>query len=58
VIWLACAPSVSAVNGQFWFDRQSRKTHILPWQSHSSTEKKRLWAKLEAVIIPYLSDTP
>ncbi len=58
VIWLACAPSVSAVNGQFWFDRQTRKTHILPWQSHSSTEKKRLWAKLEEVIAPYLSDTP
>ncbi len=54
VIWLSCANRVSSSNGLFWFDREPRKTHVLPWQSHKSTEKQALWSKLEEVIAPYI----
>ena len=57
VIWLSCAPTPMKSNGRFWFDRESRKTHLLPWQSHSKSEKKKLWERLEQEIAPYLPET-
>ena len=56
VIWLSCATTPLKSNGLFWFDRESRKTHLLPWQSHSMSEKKKLWSKLETTVAPYVQD--
>ena len=56
VVWLSCATKPLQSNGLFWFDRESRKTHIAPWQSHSIGEKKRLWERLEQEVAPYMKD--
>ncbi len=56
VIWLSCATTPMKSNGLFWFDRERRKTHFLPWQSHSKSEKKKLWDRLEQEIAPFLSE--
>lgn len=56
VVWLSCATTPLQSNGLFWFDRESRKTHIVPWQSHSMSEKKHLWERLEQEVAPYVKD--
>lgn len=56
VIWLSCATTPLKSTGLFWFDRESRKTHLLRWQSHSMSEKKRLWTKLEETVAPYVQE--
>ena len=55
VVWLGCATKALQSTGKFWFDREPRKTHIMPWQSHTSKEQQQLWDALEKTVSPYLS---
>jgi len=55
VVWLACAEKATQSTGKFWFDREPRKTHILPWQSHTTKEQQKLWTALESTVAPHLS---
>lgn len=54
VIWLSIADAATQSSGLFWFDRSPRKTHILPWQSHKSSEVKALWKQLEKVVTEFV----
>ena len=53
VIWLSSTQQ-KLQSGEFFFDRAVRPKHVLPWQSHSPNEKKKLWAALEKSIQDYL----
>lgn len=43
VLWLACARAVEGRSGEFFFDRQARRTHWLPWTRESAAEREALW---------------
>jgi dehydrogenase/reductase SDR family protein 12 len=55
ILWLCTASLPLRNSGQFWFDRESRKTHIWPWQRHSEREMRALLQRLDTVVEPYLS---
>jgi dehydrogenase/reductase SDR family member 12 len=42
VVWLAASPAVRGQTGRFWFDRQSRSTHLLPWTRERREERQAL----------------
>jgi hypothetical protein len=42
VIWLAASPAARARSGLFWFDRQPRSTHLLPWTRESASDRAAL----------------
>lgn len=42
-IWLCTAPHLKEVSGAFFFDRQRRRTHWLPWTRESETQRRELW---------------
>jgi len=44
VIWLAASPSARGRSGLFWFDREPRSTHLLPWTRESEVERRALRA--------------
>lgn len=43
IVWLAVSPRLGAETGQFWFDREPRRTHLMPWTQESPEERERLW---------------
>ncbi len=47
VIWLAACPRVRESTGVFWFDREARRTHWLPWTRESEDERRALWRLCE-----------
>lgn len=55
ILWLCTAAMPLQKSGQFWFDRESRNTHIWPWQRHSSREMTALIHRLDELVVPYLS---
>ena len=42
VVWLAASPAARARSGLFWFDRQPRATHLLPWTRESGSDRAAL----------------
>lgn len=55
ILWLCTTERAMQNTGQFWFDRMSRKTHILPWQRHNKREMNSLLQRLDEVVRPFLS---
>lgn len=47
VVWLAAARRERVGSGGFWFDRERRATHWLPWTRETPAERLRLWALCE-----------
>jgi NAD(P)-dependent dehydrogenase (short-subunit alcohol dehydrogenase family) len=42
VVWLAASPAARGQTGRFWFDRQPRSTHLLPWTRETSAQRQAL----------------
>ena len=55
ILWLCTSDQSRQSTGLFWFDRKVRKTHILPWQSHSFGEKSLLIERLDQTVVQFLS---
>ena len=55
ILWLCTTERAMQNTGQFWFDRMSRKTHILPWQRHNKREMNSLLQRLDEVVRLILS---
>jgi NAD(P)-dependent dehydrogenase (short-subunit alcohol dehydrogenase family) len=47
VIWLAVSPAARGRSGLFWFDRQPRPTHLLPWTRERAADRRALLALCE-----------
>lgn len=47
VVWLAAARPAPEPSGGFFFDRQPRPAHLLPFTREESGERERLWSALE-----------
>jgi dehydrogenase/reductase SDR family member 12 len=43
IVWLAVSAQTAGESGRFWFDRQSRATHLLPGTRATPGERQRLW---------------
>lgn len=43
IVWLAVCERIAGISGKFWFDRQQRWTHYVPWTRESPAERQRLW---------------
>jgi NAD(P)-dependent dehydrogenase (short-subunit alcohol dehydrogenase family) len=46
VVWLAASPKARET-GRFWFDREARHTHLLPFTRKSEKERHALWKLCE-----------
>lgn len=57
VVWLAACPRLAGRTGGFWFDRQEREEHLLPWTREGAAERERLWELLERVTGPFAGDS-
>jgi len=53
VVWLAACPRVVQSTGRFFFDREERCTHLLPFTRESEEDRRALWQLCER-----LSDEP
>ena len=42
VVWLAASPAARGQSGRFWFDRQARSTHLLPWTRERRQQRQAL----------------
>ena len=42
VVWLAASRAARGRTGQFWFDRQPRSTHLLPWTRERVADREAL----------------
>jgi NAD(P)-dependent dehydrogenase (short-subunit alcohol dehydrogenase family) len=47
VVWLAACPRARHSTGRFFFDRQERRTHLLPFTSESDEDRRALWKLCE-----------
>jgi len=47
VVWLAASPRVAHRTGLFFFDREPRPTHLLPFTRESGAERQELWRRCE-----------
>lgn len=47
VLWLAASPRARRWSGRFFFDREPRRTHLLPFTRESEAERRRLWELCE-----------
>jgi NAD(P)-dependent dehydrogenase (short-subunit alcohol dehydrogenase family) len=45
-LWLAAADIPVSQAGGFWFDRERRQTHLVPWTRESEAERTRFWNQL------------
>ena len=43
VVWLAACPRIRPETGRFWFDRQARNTHLLPFTRESRKDRRTYW---------------
>jgi NAD(P)-dependent dehydrogenase (short-subunit alcohol dehydrogenase family) len=43
VVWLAACPRARDWSGRFFFDRQMRRTHLLPFTRESAEDRRALW---------------
>ena len=42
VVWLAASTAARGQSGRFWFDRQARSTHLLPWTRERLKDRQAL----------------
>ena len=49
VVWLAAHQPPPEPSGGFWFDREERGTHYLPWTLEREREREALWALAQRV---------
>ena len=47
VVWLAASERGRALTGSFFFDREPRRTHWLPWTRESEADPRRPWRLAE-----------
>jgi len=47
IVWLALCQRIAGDTGRFWFDREPRRTHFVPWTRESAQERTRLWKLCE-----------
>jgi NAD(P)-dependent dehydrogenase (short-subunit alcohol dehydrogenase family) len=52
VVWLAAAPRERLEPGGFYFDRERRSPHLLPWTRESARERAALWRFAEGLVKP------
>jgi len=43
VVWLAACPRLRGESGGFYFDREERRTHLLPLTRESDKDRRKLW---------------
>ena len=49
VVWLAACPRLRDVSGNFYLDREPRRTHFLPFTRESEEDRRALWQLCEEV---------
>jgi NAD(P)-dependent dehydrogenase (short-subunit alcohol dehydrogenase family) len=54
VVWLAACPELAETSGAFFFDREPRRTHWLPWTRESEEDRHALWSQCEALCEAFL----
>jgi NAD(P)-dependent dehydrogenase (short-subunit alcohol dehydrogenase family) len=47
VVWLAACPRTRLSTGRFFFDRDERRTHLLPFTRESEEDRRALWELCE-----------
>jgi NAD(P)-dependent dehydrogenase (short-subunit alcohol dehydrogenase family) len=47
VVWLAASPRARQLTGRFFFDREERRTHLLPFTRESEEDRRALWELCE-----------
>ena len=47
VVWLATTPREQIASGRFYFDREPRTTHLVPFTRESEAQRRELWALCE-----------
>jgi NAD(P)-dependent dehydrogenase (short-subunit alcohol dehydrogenase family) len=47
VVWLAASPRARQSTGRFFFDREQRRTHLLPYTRESEGDRRALWELCE-----------
>ncbi len=47
VVWLAGSPAAAEATGRFFFDREPRRTHFLPFTRETEQDRRELWALCE-----------
>jgi NAD(P)-dependent dehydrogenase (short-subunit alcohol dehydrogenase family) len=47
VVWLAACPRARQWTGRFFFDRDERRTHLLPFTRESEEDRRALWKLCE-----------
>lgn len=58
VIWLAASPAAGGQAGRFFFDRQARRTHLLPFTREDEDARRELWRLCEALASEASGDSP
>jgi dehydrogenase/reductase SDR family protein 12 len=53
VVWLCAAREPAASSGLFWFDRRAVRTHYLPFQRESASDRAALWQLCERASAPF-----
>ncbi len=43
VVWLAACPRAHQSTGRFFFDREERRTHLLPFTRETDNDRRALW---------------
>ena len=43
VVWLAASPRAREASGRFFFDREARRTHLLPFTREREEDRRALW---------------
>ena len=47
VVWMSVCPRLGSETGRFYFDREPRATHLLPWTREDPKDRTRLWQLCE-----------
>jgi NAD(P)-dependent dehydrogenase (short-subunit alcohol dehydrogenase family) len=50
VVWLAASERVRGTTGRFFFDREARRTHLLPRTKESTDARRKLWELCEEIV--------
>ena len=56
VIWLAASPAARGRTGRFWFDRQPRSAHLLPWTRETEADRRALRELCERAVAAGAAD--
>jgi dehydrogenase/reductase SDR family member 12 len=50
VVWMSVCPRLEGETGRFYFDREARPTHLVPWTREDPRERRRLWRLCERLL--------